>query len=154
MKLHFHESTSDFFWNLWNWIWITCRGRTGWVPSPHAIKLLLEPVSLYLWLLDPLAVQREVHGSCIRIWIAFMLRKMQPPSNECILLIFRHCICASVGDCPHPTFCRHCKDTSTHERFVILGLLILTHFPLESCQILHWVFLFPLHLPLCSGEHE
>lgn len=73
-----------------------------------------------------------------------ILRKMQPPRpNECILLIFRHCICASFGDCPHLTFRQRRKDTSTPEQFVNLGLLlILTLFPLSPAKSFIGFFFF------------
>lgn len=61
------------------------------------------------------------------------VKNATPYPNECILLVFTHCIYALVGDCPHPTF--HCKDISTHEQFIILGLLlILTIFPLSPAK--------------------
>ena len=45
------------------------------------------------------------------------------PSPMNVFSLFRHHVCASVGHCP--TCCQSFEDTSAHEQFVILGLLLV-----------------------------
>lgn len=148
MKLHSHVSVSDLLTlELLELDLNSLQVPERWVPSLPAIKLFLQPLSLYLWLLshptDPLVGSMRSSQILYQDINWSYVKKDAPSPNECILFIFRCCICASVGDCPHPTFCRHLKDTSTHEQFTILGLLlILICFPLSPAKSFIGFFFF------------
>lgn len=105
-----------------------------WGPSWPTIKPFLEPLSLSLWLLDPLVVQMRSSRVLYQDTNYLCVEKDSNAPDECILLIFRRCISASVGTVPiwHPA---NTARTPTHGQFVILGLLLrLTLFPLSPAK--------------------
>ena len=123
-----------------------------WVPSPPTIKLFLEPLSLYLWLLsqptDPLVLFNEMFTDLVSGYELLLCKercKPAPPTAPMmnVFSVFRRRICASVGDCPHLTSHWYCEDISTHEQFIILGLLlVLTLLPLSPAKSFTGFFFF------------
>lgn len=138
MKLHSHASISD-----------SGPSRTGlehsagarcWgCPPPHYHYLLLGAIVSFLPVTSesssgPVSSSRRRSQILYQDMNCFCVQEEAALPDECIRLIFSRRVCASVADCPHPTFHGHCKDTP-QERFVIPGLLlILTRFPLSPAK--------------------
>ena len=135
-----------------------------WVPSPPTIKLFLEPLSLYLWLLsqptDPLVLFNEMFTDLVSGYELLLCKercKPAPPHrphDECILSIQTPylCICWRLPTSDISLILRgHFYSRAVHHSGAPPCINTLA---VESCQILHWIFLLPLHLSLCPKEHE
>lgn len=109
-----------------------------WVPSPTTRQEAFLGATVFLSVTSESANRSTSHSRRCS-WILLSGYKLllyeercNPPTMNSFSL-FRHCVCASVGDCP--TFRQSFEDTSAHERFVILGLLlVLTLLPLSPAK--------------------